>query len=97
MFTERKFCHHFHIRQLLEVSLQSSLVACQVTVSLQPHQLLDLVHILAGGRAEGMPHLAVVGASDVRETTAGMEMLLLLLIVRMFVHCCYRWYPKWIV
>lgn len=66
-------------------------------VSLSPHRLLDLAHVLAGGRAEGMPHLAVVGASGVRETTAGMEMLLFLLIVRMFVRCCYRWYPKWIV
>lgn len=31
------------------------------------------------------------------EAAAGLEMLLLLLTVRTFVHCCYRWHPKWSV
>lgn len=31
------------------------------------------------------------------ETAAGLEMLLLLITVRIFMHCCYRWHPKWIV
>lgn len=66
-------------------------------VGLQPHQLLDLSYFVAGGREEGMPCLPVVGASGVHETAAGMEMLLLLMIIRMFLHCCYRWHPKWIV
>lgn len=96
-FSEDEFYHRFHIRQLLEGSLLSSLVAYQVMVSLQPHQLLDLAHVLAGGRAAGMCLSAVLGASGVHETTAGVEVLLLLTTVRMFMHCCYRWHPKWIV
>lgn len=96
-FSEDEFCHHFHIGRLLEGSPLSSLVAYQVLVCPQPHQLLDLAPIPAGGSAEGTPHLAVVDASGVHGTAAGMEVLLLLMIVRLSLPCFYRWHPKWIV
>ena len=51
----------------------SSLVACRVVAGLQPHQVLGLARVLAGGRAAGIRCSAVVGALGAREAAAGTE------------------------